>query len=103
GVTVIDGSTARVTWTTSKAASSQIDYYSTDPTFVGPPITKADAAFVTQHSFTLTGLISISTYYFTITAVDQSGEIQLAMAPSFTVPGPTLHDTASVDFLGGTQ
>ncbi|OLD19649.1 MAG: hypothetical protein AUJ01_05595 [Acidobacteria bacterium 13_1_40CM_3_65_5] len=102
GVTVIDGSTAAITWRTSKDATSRIDY-STDPSLPALPagltLTKTDGAFVMQHSLTLTGLTFNSTYYFNITAVDGSGETTVSTAPSFTVPGPTLHDTASVDFL----
>src|SRR5207247_10325410 len=33
----------------------------------------------------------------------RTGSSATSLAPSFTVPGPTLHDTASVDFLGGTR
>src|SRR4029077_20743412 len=69
----------------------------------GLTLTKTDPAFVQQHSMTLTGLTFNATYYFNITAVDHAGNVQVAMAPSFTVPGPTLHDTASVDFLAGAQ
>ena len=105
-VSVIDGSTAAITWTTSKDATSRIDY-STDPGLPASPagltLTKTDGAFVTQHSMTLTGLTFNATYYFNITAVDHAGDVAVSTAPSFTVPGPTLHDTASVDFLAGTQ
>ena len=61
-VRVIDGSTATVTWTTSRDATSRIDY-STNPGLpalpVGTTLTKTDGAFVTQHSMTLTGLTRI--------------------------------------------
>jgi hypothetical protein len=99
----IDGSNAVVSWKTSKPATSGIDY-STDQTFPPPPLTGTveDGAFVTQHRLTLTGLIPNSTYYFMVFAVDQDGNFALEMAPSFTVPGPTLHDTATIDFGAGT-
>jgi hypothetical protein len=103
-VTVIDGSRAGITWTTSRDATSRIDY-STDPDF--PPAStftvQDTTAFVTQHSMTLTGLTPNATYYFAITAVDHTGVAAVEPAPSFSLPGPTLHDTASVDFLAGTQ
>src|SRR4029077_1218699 len=97
-----DGSTAVVTWKTSKDSTSRIDY-STDPDF--PPaltFNKTNAAFVTQHNLTLTGLTPNATYYFVVSSVDHDGNFAMLTAPSFTVPGPTLHDTASVDFLAGT-
>src|SRR5262249_6933196 len=68
-----------------------------------PPGTQTvvDNALVSQHSMHLTGLIPRSTYYFNITAIDKNGNPTVVMAPSFAVPGPTLHDTALADFAAG--
>src|SRR5207249_1155952 len=33
---------------------------------------------------------------------DPAGNSAVTLAPSFTVPGPTLHDTATIDFAAGT-
>lgn len=98
----IDGSNAVVTWQTNEDADSRVDY-STSSGF--PPASTfavVNSNFATQHSLTLTGLTPYATYFYRITSVDRSGNASVAMAPSFTLPGPTLHDTASADFLAGT-
>ena len=99
----IDGSTAIISWTTSRAADSSVDY-STNQSFPqASTVTVSDAAFATQHHLTLTGLTPNSTYYFMITSTAQDDQtMAVALAPSFTVPGPTLHDTARLDFGAGT-
>ena len=90
-VTVLDGSTATITWTTSRDATSRIDY-STDPSFPeASTFTAQNGAFVTQHSLTLTGLTPNATYYYTITSVDHLGVAEVSPAPSFTVPNPARH------------
>src|SRR6185437_14012944 len=75
----------------------------TDPGFAPEQTHSAgDGAFVLHHSLTLTGLTFNTTYYLELTSVDQIGNVTVSTAPSLTVPGPTLHDTASVDFLAGS-
>ena len=99
----IDGSTAVISWRTNEEADSRVDY-STNSTL--PPaetLAVTNGAFVTEHTVTLTGLTANATYYFRLTSVDRSGNATVALAPNFTVPGPTMHDTASVDFLAGTR
>jgi len=68
------------------------------PGYVLVKMKMTDAAFVMQHSLRLTGLTPNGTYYYRITAVDHDDEVAVSTAPSFSVPGPTLHDTASVVF-----
>src|SRR6185437_10823944 len=41
--------------------------------------------------------------FLRITSADLVGNASIANAPSLTVPGPTLRDTAAVDFLAGTR
>ena len=102
-VNALDGSTAVVTWKTNEEADSRVDY-STDQSFpTAQTFSVADAAFVLDHSLTLTGLTPNNTYYMRLTSSDRAGNPVVFLTPSFTVPGPTLHDTASVDFLAGTQ
>ena len=101
-VNAIDGSTAVVSWKTNEEADSRVDY-STDQTFpTGQTFSVASSAFVLDHSLTISGLVPNNTYYFRITSIDHASNPSLFLTPSFTVPGPTLHDTASVDFLAGT-
>src|SRR5262249_6734340 len=42
-------------------------------------------------------------YYYLITAIDHAGNAATTAAPTFTVPGPTLRDTAFADFAAGTS
>ncbi|HXI27390.1 MAG TPA: N,N-dimethylformamidase beta subunit family domain-containing protein, partial [Vicinamibacterales bacterium] len=108
--TTIDSSRVTLTWTTDEPATTRIDY-GTDAAILTASIanlppnttTVTDANFVTQHSTALTGLHSNTTYYYLITAVDHSGNATTIPAPTFTVPGPTLRDTASADFQAGTS
>jgi hypothetical protein len=98
-----DGSTAVITWKTTKRATANIEY-SADPEFP-PDLTFAatNPAFVRQHSLTLTGLTPNATYYFAVSSMDRDGNFTMAAAASFTVPGPTLHDTTAADFLSGAH
>jgi VCBS repeat-containing protein len=101
-VHAIDGSNAVVTWQTNEDADSRVDY-STNPGF--PPaatFAAVNSNFVTNHSLTLPGLTPYGTYFYRITSVDRAGNASVAMAPSFTLPGPTLRDTATGDFAAGT-
>ncbi|HEV8346689.1 MAG TPA: N,N-dimethylformamidase beta subunit family domain-containing protein, partial [Vicinamibacterales bacterium] len=101
-VNALDGTTAVVSWKTNEDADSRVDY-STDQSFpTGQTFSVANSAFVLDHSLTLTGLTPNNTYYFRITSIDRSANPSVFLTPSFTVPGPTLHDTASVDFLAGS-
>ena len=101
--TAIDGSTAVIAWKTSEAADSRVDYSTTATLPAAQTQSATDGAFVTQHSLTLTGLTPNATYFFRITSLDAAGNAAVSLAPSFTMPGQTLHDTGSVDFLAGTR
>ena len=99
-----------VTWSTDEQATTRIDY-GTDPAILTaaisnlPPgtLTVTNGSFVTQHTVALAGLQPNTTYYYLITAADHSGNAATVAAPTFTVPGPTLRDTASTDFAAGTK
>ncbi|MEO8681505.1 MAG: Ig-like domain-containing protein, partial [Vicinamibacterales bacterium] len=105
--TTIDSSRVTVTWTTDEEATTRIDY-GTDPAILTdtnlPPgtLTITGSSFITQHSTALSGLQPNTTYYYRLTAVDRSGNTTVELAPTFTVPGPTLRDTAATDFAAGT-
>jgi len=100
----LDQSSAVIRWTTNEPATSQVEY-STDPNFP-PDATSSsaiDANLVTSHSIVLTGLVANATYYYRVLSANRAGVVAtFASAPSVTVPGPTLHDTAAVDFNNGT-
>jgi hypothetical protein len=98
----IDGSTAVLRWRTNDDTNSRVEY-SLNPALPSAETRSVtDAAFVRQHRVTLTDLTPGATYYFRITSGNHAGSSAIALAPGFTLPGPTFRDTASVDFLSGT-
>ena len=105
--TTIDSSKVTVSWVTNEDTKWRLDY-GTDPNILTDTIPPAGTLsvtnnnFATQHRVTLTGLQPNTTYYYRITAIDRSANQTVALPPTFTVPGPTLRDTASTDFAAGT-
>jgi lysophospholipase L1-like esterase len=86
----VGSSSAVITWTTNNTASSKVDYGTT--TAYGSNV--ADAATVTSHSMTLTGLTPNTTYHYAVSGVDGWG--QSAASPDATfattiVVGPASH------------
>ena len=59
-------------------------------------------AFVTQHSLALSGLQPNTTYYYLVSSDGCGRQHHHGGAAHFTVPGPTLRDTAATDFAAGT-
>ena len=59
-----------VTWQTDEAANSRVDYGT-----AADQLTQSEtsAAFVLSHSMPLTGLSPATTYYYTVTSTDPSG------------------------------
>ncbi|HXI32311.1 MAG TPA: N,N-dimethylformamidase beta subunit family domain-containing protein, partial [Vicinamibacterales bacterium] len=107
--TTIDSARVTLSWKTDEPATSRVDY-GTDPAILTASIdnlppgvtTVSNGTFVTQHTMPLTGLTPNTTYYYLITAIDHSGNATTVAAPTFSVPGPTLRDTASSDFAAAT-
>ena len=106
--TIIDSARVTISWTTDEEATSKVQY-STDASILAdstvlPPDTRTVdvGTFVTLHSVVLTGLTPNTTYYYRVISADRSGNTTNVPAPSVTVPGPTLRDTASPDFAAGS-
>jgi VCBS repeat-containing protein len=100
--TTIDSSKVTISWTTNEPATSKVEY-STDFTFPqAQTLTVNDSAFVSTRTLLIAGLRPNTTYYYRVTSTDAAGNSATSAAPSFTVPGPTLRDTAQSDFLAGT-
>ncbi len=101
----VDGS-ATITWTTNEAANSRVDYGATPATM---SLNASDAALVTSHTVTLTGLSPSTTYYYRVTSADISTnaatEPPLASAPlNFIMPAPAcFSDATDANFAAGTQ
>lgn len=112
--------TATVTWNTTEASTSSVDY-SKDSAFAQKQ-TVSDGAFVMAHSVTLTGLEPAVTYYMRVSSTDRAGNVGTLAACAagstcpvppgqtggnpplgFAMPGPTMRDTTSADFGAGTS
>ncbi len=100
--TVNSDGTVTITWTTDEAADSRVDFGTDSGTL---SLNSADAALVTSHTITLTGLTANTTYYFRVTSADASANPASSPVPpatlSFITPSGTLTDTISSDFNGG--
>ena len=67
--TNLTNSSVKITWTTDEPSDSVVKYGVTTAT--GSMI--SDAAMVTSHSLTLTGLESGTTYYYLVASTDSVG------------------------------
>ena len=107
--TTIDSARVTVQWTTDEASNTRLDYSTnadiltaTLATLPAGTVTVTQAPFVTSHSVALSGLLPNTTYHYLVSSTDAAGNTTTVAAPSFTVPGPTLRDTAMTDFSAGT-
>ena len=98
------GGDATITWTTDEPASSSVDY-GTAP----DALTQAasDAALVTSHTISLTGLTPNTQYYYRVSSTDGSGNtatypITTEDPLTFTTPSASFIETTVEDFSAGT-
>jgi hypothetical protein len=74
------GGTATVSWTTSTAASTRVDYGTSSASLSS---SAANTALTTFHSITLSNLTQGATYYYRVTSVDsQSNSVSSPVAPA---------------------
>ncbi len=66
----VTGNSARISWTTSEPADTQVDYGTT--TFYGNS-TSLNPALTTSHAQTLTGLTAKTTYHYRVRSRDEPG------------------------------
>jgi hypothetical protein len=85
-VTVNSTTSVTITWTTNEPATSVVDYGET--TAYGS--TSSDTTLTTEHSVTLTGLSEGTTYHYTVSSSDASGNEAESADNTFT----TLEDEA---------
>jgi hypothetical protein len=80
--------TATITWTTDKSASSTVSYGATSS--YGSASTSD--AFVTSHSIFITGLTSGTTYHYKVSSADSSGTLATSNDLTFTtVTAPSIN------------
>jgi hypothetical protein len=91
-VAVPGSTTAAITWSTDKSASSRVDY-GTDPTVL--IFNATDPTQVTSHSVTLNGLTTGSTYYYRVTSTDASNDSS-TFPSSGTPPASFLESTPTM-------
>lgn len=92
---------ATVTWDTDLPTDSSVAYGETTGYELG---SEYDAALVTSHSITLTGLVASTTYHYQVTSVDGSSNSISAPDMTFTTTGGggDLSGIVSDDFSAGT-
>ena len=87
-VSGISDVSATINWTTDEVATSQIEYSTSSGFTVGTgtksPLSDPDGANNTNHSITLTGLSSTTTYYFRVISKDAAGNESISSEYSFT-------------------
>ncbi len=72
---------ATITWLTDEASSSQVEYGLTTAYGASSAL---DAALLTSHATTLTGLAPSTTYHFRVTSVDAAGNAAVSVDNTFT-------------------
>lgn len=77
----ITDSSARITWTTNESANSSVSYGTTIAYSLG---TVTDTTRVTNHTMTLSSLVSATTYHFQIVSSDAAGNSSVSSDRTFT-------------------
>jgi N,N-dimethylformamidase beta subunit-like protein/uncharacterized protein DUF4082/Big-like domain-containing protein/purple acid phosphatase-like protein/Ig-like domain-containing protein len=98
--TLNNSTSASVTWTTDKAATSTVNYGSSPSSLT---LSANTAGTSTAHTVTLSGLTPNTTYYYQVTSTDLAGSTTVAppSPASFLMLG-ALSDSALSDFAGGS-
>lgn len=76
-------STASAIWTTDEVSSSRVYYSTTSPLNIATASSFFDAAFVTTHAVSLTGLDASTTYYTVVESIDTALNIGTSSESSF--------------------
>ena len=83
--TLITTTTATITWSTDKPATSQVNYGTTIP--YGSS-TSLDSSLVTSHSVNLSGLTASTLYHFRVLSQDVGGNLSTSGDFTFTTAAP---------------
>ena len=93
------GGTATITWDTDEPSNSLVEYGTTSGAL---DLSENNAALMTSHSITLTGLAPSTTYYYKVTSKDAANNSATSTKASFATPAMTLSDTSLADFGAAT-
>lgn len=85
GVTLLSTTSVRVDWVTDDEADSLVEYGTSSGSYTG---NVADGTMATNHSLTITGLSSGSTYFVRAKSTDDNGNSGYSGEYSFTMPTP---------------
>jgi len=87
----ITASSVTITWTTSEAATSEVDY-GLSKTY---DLSSVDSKLVTSHSVTLNSklIVSGTTYHFAVKSADAAGNVATGTDNTFTTKGVSLQVT----------
>jgi len=77
----ITTSSAIITWSTDESATSQVEYGTTEDLGL---FTSLDTDLVTNHNVSLSGLDSLTTYYYKVKSRDTAGNLATSSNHSFT-------------------
>ena len=83
--TLVTGTSAQITWTTSEAADSQLEYGLTTSYGTQTPLV---TTLTTSHSLSLSGLSAGTTYRYRVRGRDAAGNQGMSGDVTFTTPGP---------------
>jgi hypothetical protein len=91
--------TARIVWTTSEPADSQVFYRKTGDTTYQQ--TSVDAALVTSHAVSLTGLLPETAYQFHVRSADAADNATTSPDAGFTTPAATTPSSVQAELEDG--
>lgn len=83
--TNVGTTSAAITWTTNEGATTQVEYGLTS---AYGTITALDTGLVTNHSHTISGLLSNTTYHFRVNSKDASNNLATSGDMTFTTTAP---------------
>ncbi len=75
---------ASIVWATNEAANSKVYFGTTTPLVLASSTTASDAAFMLNHSLTLSALTASTTYYYVVESVDATGNKATTTQSMFT-------------------
>ncbi len=97
---VVNQESAVITWTTSEAATSDVNYGTSTSSL---SYINTTSTLVTNHSVTLTGLTLNTTYYYKVTSADSSNNIASSTNSGAYYSFTTLETPGDTILIGGSS